>query len=249
MTCSVIVPVLYHEPQLAETLRGLAPLRDRLDLEIILVVDVPDPARAPAARATHEGIAAEMGAVVEYRIGQRGFGSALRQGFTRASGEVVIPFMADASDDSEDVLRLVQKVGSGWDVVVGSRYMPGGRVVGNTTKQRLSALYSWLVRLAGGPKIHDVSNAFKAYRRSVLESIETEADSFDVSVELTLKAARAGFRIGEIPTVWMNRRQGRSKFKLGREIRSYGRWLTYVLQTRALSKRRAKAMAAKTGRT
>jgi hypothetical protein len=93
-------------------------------------------------------------------------------------------------------------------------------------------LYSWLVRLAGGPRIHDVSNAFKAYRRQVIESVETTATSFDVSVELAVKANQANFKVGEIPTVWSNRKLGTSNFDIPREIKNYGRWLLLALRGR-----------------
>jgi glycosyltransferase involved in cell wall biosynthesis len=229
---SVVVPVLYAEPQLMETLRLLAPLRDRMDLEIVIVVDVPDPAREPESRAANDPVASEVNAVALYRIGERGFGSALRRGFAEATGDAVIPIMGDASEDPKDVLRLATELARGWDVVAGSRYMRGGRIVGNTTKQRISRLYSVLVRLAGGPPIHDISNAFKAYRRFVVESVDTVADSFDVSVELTLKAYQAGFRICEIPSVWTNRKEGRSNFVFFRELRNYGRWLLLAARGR-----------------
>jgi dolichol-phosphate mannosyltransferase len=225
---SAIVPVLYGEPQLAETLGGLAELRDRIDLEMLVIVDVPNPSREAEARARNDPVADQFRAIIHYRIGERGFGSALRHGFAHASGEVMIPLMADASEDPHDVIRLAKELQRGWDIVGGSRYMERGGIVGNSPKQLLSHLYSVLVRLAGGPKIHDVSNAFKAYRRSVVESIPTVAGSFDLSVELTLKAARAGFRIGEIPTVWTNRALGRSNFAIARELRNYGRWLLFA---------------------
>ena len=165
-------------------------------------------------------------------MGERGFGSALRRGFAEATGDVVIPMMGDLSEDPQDAVRLADSAREGWDVVAGSRYMRGGRIVGQTTKQRISHLYSILCRLAGGPRIHDVSNAFKAYRRAVVESVSTVADSFDVSVELTLKAHLAGFRVGEIPTVWTNRQQGRSNFAMRTELRNYGRWLLLALRRR-----------------
>jgi hypothetical protein len=145
---------------------------------------------------------------------------------------VVIPFMGDQSDDPNTIPRMAEKIEEGFDVVSGSRYMRGGGIVGNTAKQRMSRLYSMLIRLAGGPPIHDVSNAFKAYRRKVVETVPTVADSFDVSVELTVKAARAGFRIGEIPTVWTNREVGTSNFNVGRELRNYRRWLLFALRGR-----------------
>ena len=232
MRVSLVVPVLYREPQLGQTLAGLASLRGRLDLEILVVVDVPDPSREAESRAENDAAAEGSGARVVYRVGERGFGSALRRGFAEATGDVVIPMMGDLSEDPQDAVRLADSAREGWDVVAGSRYMRGGRIVGQTTKQRISHLYSILCRLAGGPRIHDVSNAFKAYRRAVVESVSTVADSFDVSVELTLKAHLAGFQVGEIPTVWTNRREGRSNFAMRTELRNYGRWLLLALRRR-----------------
>ena len=229
---SVIVPVLYDEPRLAATLRGLAALRDVMDVEVLVAVDVPDPRREAGARARNDAVAAAAGAVALYRVGERGFGSALRWAFARASGDVVIPFMADGSDDPRDIPVMLRALDDGLDIVVGSRYMAGGRIVGNSAKQRLSRLYSTLVRLAGGPAVHDVSNAFKAYRRDVLESVPTHADSFDISVELTVRAHAAGMRVGEIPTVWTNRDAGASHFRMGRELGNYWRWLVMAARSR-----------------
>jgi dolichol-phosphate mannosyltransferase len=232
MKVSVIVPVLYSEPQLRQTLQGLAGVGDTLALEVLIVVDVPDRAREAQARAENEAVAGAAGARLVYRVGERGFGSALRRAFQEASGDVLVPMMADASEDPRDVVRLVEAMRDDLDVVAGSRYMAGGGIVGNTVKQRMSRLYSLLCRLAGGPRIHDISNAFKAYRRSVVESVPTVAESFDVSVELTLKAHLAGFRVGEVPTVWTNRKEGRSNFSIRTELRNYGRWLTLALRSR-----------------
>jgi dolichol-phosphate mannosyltransferase len=241
MKVSLLVPVLYEEAQLASTLERLAGLRDRLDLEIILVVDVPDASRLDASRGRNDPIASRFGARAIYRPGRRGFGSGLREGFARSTGDVLIPFMGDECDDAQDVPRLINTLVEGWDVVAGSRYMPGGRIVGNTFKQRLSRLYGFLVRFVGGPRIHDVSNAFKAYRRSVVQSVETVAESFDVSVELTVKAHRAGFSVGEIPTRWTNRRIGASSWRFGQELPRYLRWL--VLAARPTARQRTAAVA------
>ena len=227
MRASIVIPVLNVEPQLRQTMHRLVQLKGdpRLELEIILVVDVPDPAREEEARRENDRIASEIDAKAVYRIGERGFGSALRFGFDHATGEAVIPFMADACDDPGDIPRLVARLEQGWDVVAASRYMRGGRIVGNTIKQRLSRFYGWLVRLVGGADIRDVSNAFKAYRSTVLEEIPTVAGSFDISVELTVRAHQAGFRITEIPTTWINRELGRSSWHFSKELRRYSRWL------------------------
>jgi glycosyltransferase involved in cell wall biosynthesis len=241
---TVIVPVLYREPQLAKALGHLAQQGGTMDQEILVVVDVPDPARELEARGENDVLADAHGARVVYRVGQRGFGSALRFAFAQSEGEALIPFMGDQSDRAEDIPRMVQELQRGYDVVAGSRYMRGGTIVGVDTKQRISRLYSFLVRMAGGPRIHDVSNAFKAYRREVVERIRTEAESFDISVELTVKAALEGFRIGEIPTVWTNRELGSSNFRMRGEIGNYGRWL--LLAARGRRKLRSHRMAVPT---
>jgi glycosyltransferase involved in cell wall biosynthesis len=232
MKVSIVIPVLEREPRLAATVGRLAELRASLDLDILLVVDVPNASREREIRADNDAVAAASGATVLYRVGQRGFGSALRHGFSAASGDVVIPFMGDACDDSGDIPKLIATVQEGWDVVGGSRYMPGGRILGNTFKQRMSRLYGFLVRVVGGPPIRDVSNAFKAYRRSVVRSIPTVADSYDLSVELTVKAHQAGFGVTEIPTTWTNRELGASNWKVSNELRRYTRWLILAARGR-----------------
>jgi hypothetical protein len=240
MRATVIVPVLYEEPLLGRSLAQLTGLNERVDLEILVIVDVPDPRREADARKVNDPVAVSAGARVLYRVGQRGFGSALRYGFGQATGDALIPFMGDESDRAEDIPRMVQTLEQGFDVVAGSRYMPGGQTVGMTAKQRISHLYSVIMRVAGGLDIHDVSNAFKAYRREVVEAVATEADSFDISVELTVKAARAGFRLGEVPTRWTNREVGTSNFRFSKEIRNYWRWLALAARSRFASGPRAR---------
>jgi hypothetical protein len=75
----------------------------------------------------------------------------------------------------------------------------------------------------------------------VIESVDTVAESFDISVELTVKAHRAGFSVGEIPTRWTNRQLGTSSWRFGSEVRRYLRWL--VLAARPMSPQRAAAVA------
>jgi len=229
---TVVVPVFYAEPRLDTTLERLAAVRERLDMEILIVVDVPDPKHEEEARAANDDVSARWGAKCLYRIGVRGFGSALRHGFRQATGEAVLPFMGDCSDDPEDIPLMAHAMASGADVVAGSRYMRGGGIVGMTPKQRVSRWYSVLVRAAGGPPIHDVSNAFKLYGRRVVDTVDSMAESFDISVELTVKAAAAGFRVVEIPTTWTNRDEGTSHFAFRDELARYGRWLSYVARHR-----------------
>jgi hypothetical protein len=136
--------------------------------------------------------------------------------------------MADCSDDIAALPRMLAEIEAGADIAVGCRYMPGGGIVGDDLKQRISRLYSRLLQATSGVRCRDVSNSFKAYRREVWERIDSEATSFDFSVEMTVKAAAEGYRISEVPAVWTNRQVGRSQFSMLRELPNYGRWLFYA---------------------
>jgi dolichol-phosphate mannosyltransferase len=236
---TAVVPVYISEASLAETLRRLNDVRNSVDLEILLIVDIPGPVREDEIKQEIGRLADAWDARPLYRIGVRGFGGALRLGFEQASGGAVVPVMGDGSDRPEDIPALVGRLNQGADVVGGSRFVAGGRIVGNTTKQRMSRLYSGIMRRVAGVPIHDVSNAFKLYRKSVVDGIDTVGQSFDISVELTVKAAIAGYRLDEIPTTWTNRREGVSLFSFRHEVTRYGRWLLLALRTRGRRASRA----------
>jgi hypothetical protein len=110
---------------------------------------------------------------------------------------------------------MLQKINEGYDVVCGSRYIQGGARIGGP---KIKGFFSFLAgvsmfHLTGIPT-HDPVNTFKMYRKQVLDSIETTATGFEISMELLLRAYYAGFKIAEVPTVWKERRKGKSSFSL-----------------------------------
>lgn len=159
--------------------------------------------------------------LVENRL-KGGFTNALRTGFANTNAEVVVPVMADLCDDLSLIGPMLEKIDAGYDVVCGSRYMKGGRRLGGS---RLKGLLScWggrsLSFLVGLPT-HDIANAFKMYRKTVLDTIDIRASGFEISMELPLKAYYAGFKITELPTLWKERTRGRSSFKIFKLLPSY----------------------------
>jgi glycosyltransferase involved in cell wall biosynthesis len=228
MKVSLILPVLNREDRLEEVLREIRSKLASLDPEVIVVYDVTRPEMLAEVEAEQEAIRERYGASSVTRLAERGFGSALRAGFRAASGDAIVPVMADCSDDIAALPRMLAEIEAGADIAVGCRYMAGGGIVGDDLKQRISRFYSMLMRAVSGLRCRDVSNSFKAYRREVWEAIEGEAESFDVSVEMTVKAAAAGYRIADVPAVWTNRQAGRSQFNMRRELPNYGRWLLYA---------------------
>ncbi len=230
MKVTLVLPVLNTEERLVEVLGEIERELASVDYETVIVYDVTKPELLPDIQAEQAELQRRFAVIPHTRVNQRGFGSALLTGMSAGSGDVAIPIMADCSDDIAAIPRMIEKIEAGADVVVGSRYMAGGAIVGDTPKQKLSRFYSWLMRFLTGIPAHDVSNSFKAYRRPVWESVNSEAKSFDFSVEMVVKAAVLGFKLAEVPSVWTNRLAGTSHFSMVSELSNYGRWLVYAIR-------------------
>lgn len=144
-----------------------------------------------------------------------GFPSALKAGWENAAAPVVVIMMADLCDEVEAIPRMYEKIREGYDVVCGSRYMRGGGKRGGRPLQNLFSRFVGLTmyHLAGVPT-HDVSNAFKMYRKEALPHLDLRSRAFDASMEMTLHTFYRGLRITEIPTVWRGRTKGISKFRM-----------------------------------
>ena len=229
ISVSLILPVLNHEPRLEEVLHDIKSVFSDRHPEVLVVYDVTKPELLDAVRSEQRDLEERFGVRCVTRIDQRGFGGALRAGFEASTGDVIIPVMADCSDDISSIPRMVEKIAAGTaDVVSGSRYAAGGGIVGDTVKQRLSRLFSVIMGTVSTISTQDVSNGFKAYRREVWENIRNDSVWFDMSVEMTVKAAAQGYRISQVPTVWTNRSEGKSAFSMMGEFPRYSRWIFYA---------------------
>ena len=162
--------------------------------------------------------ACDTGVKVIHRSGKLGLGTAYRAGFRHglAQGYQYLCTMdADFSHSPESVPALLDKAASGFDLVVGSRYVAGGRVVGSPPLRKLiSYIANWLAHLFLGVTTHDCTAGFRCYRRQVLETIELDAifsSGYSFLIEMAFLCQRAGFRIGEVPITFVNRTQGASK--------------------------------------
>jgi dolichol-phosphate mannosyltransferase len=148
--------------------------------------------------------------------GSHGFGRAIRFGFDHMQGDAVVIMMADESDDCRDVVRYWQLLNEGWETVFGSRFMKGGGVVDYPRfKLVVNRIANFFIRIVFGTSLNDTTNAFKAYRRTVIEGCgPLISPHFNLTVELPLKAIVRGYRWTVMPITWRNRRTGESKLKL-----------------------------------
>lgn len=148
--------------------------------------------------------------------GLHGFGRAIICGLDVMSGDAVVVMMADESDDCRDVVRYWEELNIGADCVFGSRFIKGGGTIDYpVVKMLLNRLANKFLQLLFGIKLNDTTNAFKAYRREVIEGCRPLiAPHFNLTVELPLKAIVRGFNWKVIPITWRNRRSGVAKLKI-----------------------------------
>ncbi len=162
----------------------------------------------------------------------RGVVAAIMTGFDAAGEGPVLVVMADLSDDLAQVDIMLDLYRRGYDVVVGSRYMRGGRLVGGPPfKQLLSRLAGTSLCWFRGLPTHDATNAFKIYDRAMVKSFTVASQGgFELNLELTVKAFLGGYRITEVPTTWRDRTSGQSRFRLWKWLPHYVRWYLYAFR-------------------
>ena len=211
----VVVPTL-NEAASIDRLLGV--LLDQGSADVLVIDDGSDD-------GTSERLAAWQARAPErLRVIQRGrrlgLGTALALGYRHAlAGDYMrlVQMDADLSHDPRTVPALLDAL-RGADLVIGSRYVRGGRTVG---WPRRRALLSWAARLLArtlaGVPVADMTSGFRAFRRAALETIDPpslRARGYSIQVETTVRAHRAGLRIREVPIVFRERRDGASKMDL-----------------------------------
>jgi dolichol-phosphate mannosyltransferase len=145
-----------------------------------------------------------------------GFGRAIAYGLQQMNGDAAVIMMADESDDCRDVVRYWNKLNEGWDAVFGSRFMKGGGVIDYPKlKLHLNRLANLFIRVLFRASLNDTTNAFKAYRRTVIEGCKPMLSAhFNLTVEIPLKTIIRGYSWTVIPITWRNRRTGVAKLKI-----------------------------------
>lgn len=148
--------------------------------------------------------------------GEHGFGRAVTFGLDHAQGDAVVVMMADESDDCRDVVRYWELLNQGWDAVFGSRFIKGGGVIDYPPhKLFMNRLANLFLRLMFHVPLNDFTNAFKAYRTTVINGCRPFlAPHFNLTIEIPLKTIVRGYSWTVMPITWRNRRAGISKLRI-----------------------------------
>jgi dolichol-phosphate mannosyltransferase len=206
----------------------------------VLVVDDNSP---DGTGEIADRLAEEIDAVqVLHRPRKQGLGRAYLDGFAMAlenGAELVMEMDADFSHDPADIPRLIAAAGAA-DLVLGSRYVPGGGVANwGLVRRALSWGGCAYARIILGVPVRDLTGGFKCFRRQVLEAIDmthVHADGYGFQIELTYRAVRAGFTVAEVPIVFRERRVGQSKMTARIALEAV--WKVPALRLRKASGRR-----------
>ncbi len=215
MKLSVVMPAHNEAGSIAETLRTTIATLENAGVEHEIVVI--DDASVDGTAAVVQAIAAESPQVRCLRSHYpRGFGFAVRSGFERFDGDAVALMMADGSDDPADLVRYHELLEQGYDCVFGSRFMRESAVYDYPrVKLILNRMANWFIRVLFRHRFNDTTNAFKAYRREVIQTIQPLlSNHFNLTVEIPLKAVVRGHSFAVIPISWRNRTSGQSKLAI-----------------------------------
>lgn len=215
MKLSVVIPAHNEQGCLFDTVTGVVETleRERIRHEVLIVDDNSSDETLLICQQLATALP-----TVRYIQNQppNGFGFAVRCGLENFQGDAVAIVMADASDDPEDLVKGYYKLLEGFDCVFGSRFVKGGKVVDYPIhKLLINRMANWFVKVLFGLRYNDTTNAFKLYRREVIEGIQPIlSHHFNLTVELPLKAVVRGFNYAVIPIRWYNRKAGISKLKI-----------------------------------
>ncbi len=168
----------------------------------------------------------------------KGFNKAIISGFKKSSAKALIIFMADDHINHNLINLCYKKFTDGYDVVCPSRLIEEGKMIGNPLlKELLTKLVSFFLFNFTSFPIKDATNSFRLFSKKLIDNIQIESDKgFTLSLELTAKAHRLGYKITEIPSTWKERDKGKSRFKLFSFIPPYLKWFFYIIETSIFKK-------------
>ena len=212
---SVVIPAKDEESCIASTVEHLhIELRlNGVPHEIVVVDDGSTDGTWGALQSVRERVPA---LVAVRNPGPSGFGRAVVYGLDQSKGDGVVIMMGDESDDCRDVVTYWRILNQGFDCAFGSRFMKGGGVIDYPwLKLKLNRLANLFIRVLFRASINDTTNAFKAYRRTVIDGCRPFlSPHFNLTVEIPLKAIVRGYSWKVVPITWRNRRTGDPKLKI-----------------------------------
>ena len=216
MKLSIVIPAYNEEESIAETIDQIEEAFSKVNIDHEIYV-VNDNSKDRTLQVL-ETLAQKYPALTYgTNLGPNGFGYAVRYGLERYSGDCVAVMMADLSDSPYDLIRYYTTMIEGnYDCVFGSRFIKGGKVIDYPwVKKIMNRIANLIIRIVMRIKYNDTTNAFKLYKREVIDGVKPIlSPHFNLTIELPLKAIIRGYSYTVVPNSWTNRKYGESKLKI-----------------------------------
>ena len=227
---SVVIPAYNEGESIVSVLERLFEAV-MLPCEALVVVDDPADSTRPVVQRLAQREPRLRCLVNDYG---RGPANAIRYGISHAATPVAVVTMADGCDDVRQIDDLARLVERGVAVAAASRYMAGGQQVGGPMlKGLMSGTAGRSLRLLARVGTRDATNSFKAYSTTFVRAVGIDSrDGFEIGIELTAKAKRLRLPIAEIPTIWLDRQEGLSHFRVAAWLPKYLRWYRFAFGRR-----------------
>ncbi len=215
MKLSVVIPAHNEAASIRGTVMGAAERlqREGIEYEILVIDDASADETSAIVQAVGEADPNVHCLRSHYK---NGFGLAVRAGLERFEGDAVAIMMADASDSPDDLILYYRLFEQGYDCAFGSRFVPGAHVRDYPRfKLLVNRVVNLGIRALFRHGYNDTTNAFKGYRREVVDTIQPLlSNHFNLTVEMPLKAIIRGHSFAVVPISWTNRKAGQSKLSL-----------------------------------
>ncbi len=228
MKLSIIVPVFHEEKNIIQVIKRINHDVDTSHEILIIYDSVLDPTYIVLKDYLQKN-PKSIRLLQSDQGSKKGVMNAIKTGFVHAKGNACVVLMADLSDDITQIDTMYHLFEKGWDIVCASRYMKGGKKIGGPfIKTFLSRIAGLTLHYLFRIPTMDSTNAFKLYNRKIFDVITLESTGgFEYSLEIILKAHKKGYKITEIPTVWKDREEGTSNFKMLAWLPQYAKWYFY----------------------
>lgn len=214
---SIVIPARDEEESLPQTLRDIHSTLKAAEIQHEIIV-VDDGSSDETWRVLQELKNSEIDALAPVQnLGPHGFGRAIRYGIENSKGDAIVIMMADESDSPRDAVKYWRLLNDeGYECAFGSRFIKGGKVSDYPwIKLFVNRIANFMVKLGFAIPLNDTTNAFKAYRRNVIEGCSPIlSPHFNITVELPLKAIVRGYSYAITPISWQNRKHGVAKLKI-----------------------------------
>lgn len=213
MSLSIIIPCRDEENSIIDTVNYFQENIKRIKFEIILVNDFSSDSTLKKIKLLKK----KFNNIIIKNNLKKGLGGAIQLGILASKNKYICITMADKSDFAQDLIKYYNLINSNkYDAIFGSRFIAGSILI-NYPKVKLiyNRIFNYLVSILFLVKYNDFTNAFKIYKKSVLLDIfPIVSENFNIFLELSLKIIYRGYHYKVIPIGWINRKVGKSKFKI-----------------------------------